>query len=44
MGERLVAGQLFPSTGITLTGSGTMMLPDDMADGYKIIVFFRGSW
>tara|TARA_B100000745_G_C20068185_1_gene364606 strand:+ start:262 stop:396 length:135 start_codon:yes stop_codon:yes gene_type:complete len=44
MGERLTAGQLFPATTITLTEGGTMTLPEDMADGYKMVIIFRGSW
>ena len=44
MGERLAAGQRFPATSITLTEGGTMTLPDDMVDGYKMVIIFRGSW
>jgi hypothetical protein len=44
MSERLTAGQLFPATSITLTEGGSMMLPDDMVDGYKVVIIFRGSW
>ena len=44
MSERLTAGQLFPATAITLAEGSTMALPDDMADGYKMFIIFRGSW
>ena len=44
MSERLTAGQLFPATAIALAEGGTMTLPDDMADGYKMFIIFRGSW
>ncbi|MDP6708379.1 MAG: hypothetical protein QF893_18705 [Alphaproteobacteria bacterium] len=44
MAERLAAGQGFPATAITLSDGSAMTLPDDMVDGYKMIIFFRGSW
>lgn len=44
MVERLAAGQPFPTTTITLSDGSRMTLPDDMGDGYKMIIFFRGSW
>ena len=44
MSERLAAGMPFPATQITLADGGAMSLPGDMADGYKVILFFRGSW
>ncbi|MDP6564921.1 MAG: hypothetical protein QF578_08860 [Alphaproteobacteria bacterium] len=44
MAERLAAGQPFPTTAINLSDGGAMTLPDDMADGYKMIIFYRGSW
>ncbi len=44
MVERLTAGQLFPTTTITLVDGSSMTLPDDMAAGYKAILFYRGLW
>ena len=44
MAEKLAAGDLFPATTITLSDGGTMTLPDDLGDGYKAILFYRGSW
>jgi len=42
--ERLAAGQKFPNTSLTLSDGGAMRLPDDMGDGWKAIIFFRGIW
>ncbi len=44
MAERLAAGQTFPSTVIALSDGSAMRLPDDMNDGWKVIVFYRGIW
>lgn len=44
MVERLAAGQAFPSTAITLSDGSSMTLADDMSDGYKMIIFYRGGW
>jgi hypothetical protein len=44
MVERLSAGQTLPATTIALSDGSSMTLPDDMGDGYKVILFFRGSW
>ena len=44
MVERLAIGQPFPTTTITLSDGSSMSLPDGMGDGYKMILFFRGSW
>lgn len=42
--ERLAAGQTFPATTLTLSDGSSMSLPGDMGDGWKVILFFRGSW
>lgn len=44
MVERLAAGRLFPATTIKLSDDSLMTLPADMAAGYKVMLFFRGSW
>ena len=44
MVERLAAGQPFPTTTINLSDDSRMTLPNDMGDGYKAILFYRGSW
>lgn len=42
--ERLRLGQQLPATTIKLSDGGEMNLPADMGDGWKVIVFYRGSW
>lgn len=42
--QRLAAGDQFPATTITLSDGSQMTLPDDMGDGWKVIIFFRGNW
>ena len=44
MSQRLSGGSSLPATTINLAGGGQMTLPDDMGDGYKVIIFFRGYW
>lgn len=44
MSDRLAAGVPFPATQISVADGSAMNLPGDMADGYKVILFFRGSW
>ena len=44
MADKRAIGDLFPVTTITLSDGSTMTLPDDLGDGYKAIVFYRGSW
>ncbi len=44
MTERLAAGQTFPATVVSLSDGSAMRLPDDMGDGWKMIIFFRGIW
>jgi hypothetical protein len=44
MGERLAAGQPFPAVTISLSDGSEMNLPGDMGDGWKTIIFYRGSW
>lgn len=44
MAEKLDTGDAFPSLTLNLVGGGTMTVPDDMAGGYKVILFYRGHW
>ncbi len=44
MVERLGIGLALPKITINLSDDSSMRLPDDMADGYKVILFYRGSW
>ena len=44
MVERLAAGMSLPATRITLSDGRQMTLPDGMGDGYRMVLFFRGSW
>jgi hypothetical protein len=41
---RLGIGMTFPETSITLSDGASMTLPGDMGDGWKVIIFYRGSW
>jgi uncharacterized protein YlzI (FlbEa/FlbD family) len=40
----MAAGQTFPATTITLSDGSNMSVPGDMADGWKVIIFYRGGW
>ena len=44
MVERLAAGQPFPETTLSLSDGGSMSLPADMGDGWKVVIFYRGGW
>ncbi|MEQ9638493.1 MAG: hypothetical protein RIM84_00585 [Alphaproteobacteria bacterium] len=44
MAERLSRGMAFPATTITLSGGGTMTLPNDMGEGYKLVLIYRGMF
>ena len=37
-------GDRFPTLTVTLTGGGALALPDDLAGGFGIVLFYRGSW
>lgn len=42
--SRLTIGKTFPTTTVAMPDGGSMTLPDDMGDGWKVIIFYRGSW
>ncbi|TXH00127.1 MAG: peroxiredoxin family protein [Nevskiaceae bacterium] len=37
-------GDAFPSLTFARTGGGEVLLPDDLAGGFGVILFHRGSW
>ena len=44
MAHKLDAGDWFPAMALTLTGGGTVSLPDDLSSDYNVILFYRGHW
>lgn len=42
--ERLSAGQRFPGVNLAMSDGSHLSLPDDMGEGWKAIIFFRGIW
>ena len=44
LAHKLDAGDRFPSMALTLTGGGTVRLPDDLSSDYNVILFYRGHW
>ncbi len=37
-------GDRFPTLTVTLTGGGALVLPDDLARGFGVVLFYRGAW
>jgi peroxiredoxin len=37
-------GDQFPALTLALAGGGTLRVPDDLADHFSVILFYRGSW
>jgi peroxiredoxin len=37
-------GDRFPSLTTHLTGGGTLVLPDDLAGSFGVVLFYRGAW
>jgi peroxiredoxin len=37
-------GDQFPNFTVALPGSGTLALPDALAGGFGVVLFYRGSW
>ncbi len=44
MAQKLAAGQPFPKTHVSVSDGSAISLPDGMGDGWKMVLFFRGSW
>lgn len=44
MVQRLSAGDAFPAVTFALPDGGSTSVPDDLGDGYKVVLVFRGSW
>jgi peroxiredoxin len=42
--KMLDSGDRFPSLEINKVGGGTLRLPDDLADDWGVILFYRGHW
>jgi peroxiredoxin len=37
-------GDPFPTLAVTLPGGDTISVPDALADGFGVVLFYRGSW
>jgi peroxiredoxin len=37
-------GDRFPTFTVTLTDGGTLVLPDDLAGSFGVVLFYRGAW
>ncbi len=37
-------GDRFPTLTVPLTGDGTLVLPDDLAGSFGVVLFYRGAW
>jgi hypothetical protein len=44
MNAKLSNGDVFPGMTLSLTGAGSVELPSAPADGYQIVLFYRGSF
>ncbi len=44
VGQKLEAGETFPSVTMKLVGGETVTLPDDLATPYGVVLFYRGHW
>jgi peroxiredoxin len=44
MFSRLRNGDVFPRLAIDVVGGRTIVLPNDLAGSYAVILFYRGSW
>ena len=40
----LQPGQHFPALTLSLSGGETLQLPDDLAGGFGVVLFYRGAW
>ena len=40
----LSPGDTFPALTVPRAGDGTITLPDDLAGGFGVVLFYRGSW
>ena len=44
MAEKLDAGTTFPRMQLTTVSGDALMLPDDIATRYQVVLFYRGHW
>ena len=44
MGQKLEAGETFPSVTMKLVGGESVTLPDDLATPFGVVLFYRGHW
>lgn len=42
--SRVVRGQTFPNWDAPLVGGGEITIPEDLADGWAGVLFYRGHW
>ena len=40
----LDSGDAFPNLEIQRVGGGTIVLPDELAGSYGVVLFYRGHW
>jgi len=44
MSPRLSTGRSFPEIAVERSDGTQLVLPNDLGDVYKVLLFFRGSW
>jgi len=44
MAEKLDAGTTFPRMKLNTVCGDALMLPDDIATPYQVVLFYRGHW
>ena len=44
MGDKLRAGDTFPSVTLNLVGGGSVTIPDDLQSDFGVVLFYRGHW
>jgi peroxiredoxin len=42
--RRLTNGERFPRITADNSAGGSMTIPDDLADGWAVLLFYRGHW
>ncbi len=44
MAEKLIGGDAFPPLALRIEDGSSVMLPDDIATPYAVVLFYRGHW
>ena len=44
MAEKLGIGAPFPTLTLNTVSGETISVPDDLGEGYKVVLFYRGDW